>query len=156
MSSAYSTILCPTDLSPIGDRAVAVAYRLARPDSVVHLLHVGESVGKDPSAAELRSRPFAERAETPEWTEKVARGHMLRLVPADAVARGVRTEVHVVHDPRVASQIVGEASRLGAEVIVMGSHGHTGFGRVLMGSVALDVLKSEGAPPTLIVHDRNR
>jgi nucleotide-binding universal stress UspA family protein len=156
VSAPYSTILCPTDLSPISDRAVAVAYSLAGPDAVVHLLHVGEAVMPTPSAVKSRSRPFSERVETPERVQERARGHMDRLVPADSLTRGVRTEVHVVRDSSVATQIISEASRLGAEVIVMASHGSTGFGRVLLGSVALDVLKMEGGPPTVIVHERKR
>lgn len=155
MSPPYSTIVSPTDLSPIGDRAVAVAYLLAGPKSVIHLLYVRETVATAYSAAESGARPFAERAQTPEIIESLARSHLLRLVPTDSLARGVRTEVHVVHDSRVALQIVQEATRLGAEAIVMGSHGRTGVGRVLLGSVAFDVLKTKGIPRTVIVHDCN-
>ena len=40
--------------------------------------------------------------------------------------------------------------KLGAEVIVMGTHGRTGIGRALMGSVATDVLKTARVPVVLV------
>ena len=128
---------------------------MAGPHSVVHLFHVSDSPALAMLVAAPNPPPFAARVETPEAEEKRVGGHLRRLVPAESLARGVRTEVRVVHDPNVTSQIVAEASRLGADVIVMGSHGRTGFGRVLLGSVATDVLR-QGTVPVILVHDRRR
>ena len=75
------------------------------------------------------------------------------LIPDDSTSKGVRTEILVFHDPNVAARVVAEAGRLGVDAIVMGSHGQTGFGRILMGSVAMDVVR-QATVPVILVHDR--
>ena len=47
--------------------------------------------------------------------------------------------------------IVSSAVRLGAGIVVMGSHGRTGIGLVLMGSVA-EAVSRHAEQPVLIVH----
>ena len=49
--------------------------------------------------------------------------------------------------------IESEADRLGADVVVLGTHGRTGLGRILMGSVATDVVKKKGLPVILVHQD---
>ena len=153
MKPPYRTILCPTDLSPLGDRAVAVAYALAGPPSVVLLLHVNEPAVVISPIDGTYVQSYGFGVATQEAVEKKVNTHLHRLVPPDAATQGVRTEVHVLHDSSVAAQVVSEAKRLGADVIVMGTHGRTGVGRMLMGSVATDVLRKETSP-VILVHDR--
>lgn len=50
----------------------------------------------------------------------------------------------------VADAIVGYANQEGYDHIVMGSTGHTAFGRLLTGSVVDDVLKSTHPPVTVV------
>ena len=40
-----------------------------------------------------------------------------------------------------------------AEAVVLGTHGRTGLGRILMGSVATDVVKKKGLPVILVHQD---
>jgi nucleotide-binding universal stress UspA family protein len=56
-----------------------------------------------------------------------------------------------------ASEIIATAEAVGAGLIVMGSRGQTGLARVLLGSVARNVLHGSGAS-VLVVHgpDRDR
>jgi nucleotide-binding universal stress UspA family protein len=153
MAPPYRTVLCPTDLSPVGDRAVAVAFALAAPGGAVHLLHVNEpAVVVSPIDGSYLAT-YGYRPEAQEAVEKKVHAHLRRLVPDEALAHGTRTEIRVLHDPSVADQIAAEARRLQADVIVMGTHGRTGFGRILMGSVATDLLKKD-TPPVVLVHDR--
>ena len=42
MQVPFRSILCPTDLSETGNRAVPLAIHLAADGGEVHLLHVGE------------------------------------------------------------------------------------------------------------------
>lgn len=51
----------------------------------------------------------------------------------------------------VATEISRHAGELGAELIVMGSHGHGAFRNLVLGSVTTKVLASETAMPVLIV-----
>ena len=142
----FRTILCPTDLSPAADRALAVSYALASPDSVVHLLFVNE-----PTVVQA----YGYRPESPAAVEKRVRGHLSRLVPDTDPVASVRTEVHVTNDPSVAARIVAEAARLKADVIVMGTHGQTGFGRAFLGAVALNIVRT-ATVPVIFVRDRGR
>ncbi|HUF82590.1 MAG TPA: universal stress protein [Burkholderiales bacterium] len=79
------------------------------------------------------------------------------LASAEAVARkgGVRadTVLHEGHLGPVAERIVREAAKWRADVIVMGTHGRRGFGRLVMGSDAESVLR-ESRMPVLLVKAR--
>ena len=153
MHVPFRTVLCPTDLSPTGDLAVPVAYRLAGSKATVHLLHVCEPPylgnplynqfvqGYVPTAEEIRSG------------EDKARDALHHLPPRDALEHGVRTQVHLEHDVNVADAIEKAARRLEADVVVLGTHGRTGLSRLVMGSVATEVVKKEQLPVILVHQD---
>ena len=46
--------------------------------------------------------------------------------------------------------IAQAAERLGADAIVVGTHGTTGLGKALLGSVALEVLRLAHRPVTVV------
>jgi nucleotide-binding universal stress UspA family protein len=50
----------------------------------------------------------------------------------------------------VAGVIIAEAQRWSADLIVIGTHGRTGFNRLLFGSVAEGVLRTSPVPILLI------
>jgi nucleotide-binding universal stress UspA family protein len=64
------------------------------------------------------------------------------VVPADAA---VPSEHRLLVGPP-AETIVEVAEREGAELIVMGTHGRTGLARLLMGSVAEEVVRKAKCP----------
>lgn len=149
MKLPYHTILCPTDLTAAGDDAVDLAYALAHPTGVVHLLHVAEPAYV---TSPLDATPVMLAGASPEAMERVethATQHMNRLVPEDALVRGVRTETHVVQDVDPAAVIEREAKRLGAEVLVVGTHGRRAVSNLLMGSVATALLRHATLPVIL-------
>jgi nucleotide-binding universal stress UspA family protein len=144
-----SSILCPTDLSPLGNAAAAVAYALARRGSTVHLFHVVEpSVLSSPFDGTVVVMPASleDRIEV----ERRANSRLDALAPADAARDGIRTAAVVSHEIDVAEQVLAEAKRVGADVIVMGTHGRTGIGRLLMGSVAATVMRRCDVPVVLV------
>ena len=51
---------------------------------------------------------------------------------------------------RIASILVAEATRWPADLIVIGTHGRSGFSRVLFGSVAEGVVRTAHTPVLLI------
>lgn len=147
------SILCPTDLSETGNLAIPVAYQLAAPGGRVHLMHVCEP----PFLGNPLYGPFVQgyaptSEETAEGESRVLR-KLHNLKPEETPAKEVHTEFHLVHGVNVAKTIETEAARLHADVVVLGTHGRTGFGRVLMGSVATDVVKKKGLAVILVHQD---
>jgi len=143
-------ILCPTDASSTGNLAVPVAYRLCAEGGTVHLLHICEP----PYLGNPLYGPYTVGyMPTPEDTregEKRILQQMHGLEPKWALQQGIRTEFHMVHGVEVARVIEEESRKLGVEAVVMGTHGRTGLSRVLMGSVATDVLRRHGIPVILV------
>ena len=149
----FQNVLCPTDLADSGELAVKVAYQLTGEGGRVHLLHVCEP----PYLGNPLYGPFVQGyVPTPEDTEegehKVMR-KLHRLVPEDALTNAIRTEFHLIHGVDVAQVVEEEAHRFDVDVVVMGTHGRTGLGRILMGSVATDVVKKRGLPVILVHED---
>lgn len=59
---------------------------------------------------------------------------------------GVLIETSVVEDHQTATAIVNAAESLGADLIVMGSHGRSGVAKLVLGSVASKVLAQSPVP----------
>ena len=80
-------------------------------------------------------------------------GHQL-LAQAAATAKknGVEadTVLYELHLGRVADRIVDEAEKWHADVIVMGTHGRRGIGRMVMGSDAETVVRATPVPVLLV------
>src|SRR5262245_27749639 len=141
MKAPFRTILCPTDLSPIGNLAVPVAYLLAAPGGTVHLVHVDEP---PKTGNPLYPSEKPKGAPTPAEIEagrKNLRARLQALAPADAASRGIKTEIDLVEGEDVPLAIEGDAKRRKADVVVLGSHGRWGIARVVHGdSVATRLL----------------
>jgi nucleotide-binding universal stress UspA family protein len=152
MRVPFKTLLCPTDLSDVGNGAVPVAYRLAAPGGTVHLLHVAEPPYLGNPLYNQFVQGYMPTPDEVEAGEEKAKQRLKRLAPEGAVAAGVRTVHHVLHGVNVASVLEEQARTLGADAIVMGTHGRTGLGRILMGSVATDVVKANRVP-VILVHE---
>jgi nucleotide-binding universal stress UspA family protein len=137
-------ILHPTDFSARSWPALGVARALARANRAgLALMHVApaEVITGDTFYAPADLGP--ERAELEKLQEQSARAGLQGSVKS-RLCQG---------DP--VTEILLAAEELGCDLIVMGSHGRTGLGRLLMGSVAESVTRR--APcPTLIVKDAPR
>jgi nucleotide-binding universal stress UspA family protein len=131
----YDDILLPTDGSAAAEAAVDHATTLARAfDATVHVLSVVEpipAVEMDAAMVHERLRESADRA-----VEQATRRLDEAGVPSDSSVR----------DGSAHSSILAEAADLGADMIVMGTHGRTGVGRVLLGSVTERVVRRADAP----------
>lgn len=83
----------------------------------------------------------------------VAEGRkILAGAAATAKKHGVKTDtvLYEVLIGRVADRIVREAAKWHADVIVMGTHGRRGIGRLVMGSDAENVLRQAPVPILLV------
>ena len=133
----FKKILVPLDFSASSELSVRVAEDLARANAgALILLHVHEPImGGD---GELLA-PFP-LDEAPEFDLR------LEAVKADLVREG---RVPVEARCRVgsaASEIMSLAREEGADLIVMGTHGRTGFKHLILGSVAERVVRKAPCP----------
>jgi nucleotide-binding universal stress UspA family protein len=152
MARRYRTILCPTDLSPVGNAAVPLAYALAGPGATVHLLYAVDPPYLSAIAYGQFTPGYVPTPEEIRAEVEGARSRLALLPPPEAASEGIRTEIHVVEGIGAAHEIEQAARRLDAEIVVMATHGRTGIGRVLLGSVAMDMMRRRGIP-LLLLHD---
>jgi universal stress protein A len=124
-------ILVPIDFSRHADRALERAVELAKLEhGEIHLLHAYEL----PMAVGMLDVPLALPREVVERIRDGAR-KALEERASRASAEGVKVQSHLMCDAAVGA-ILAAADKVGADLIVMGTHGRTGMKHVLLGSVA--------------------
>jgi len=140
--SQITRILVPTDFSDTSDAALSYARTLA--DSLgasLHLVHVFDDPYGDALVAEMNASVYESMRAT-EMTQ--ARRRLLRrLPPADRKQFQASTAI-VTGAP--AEAIVDYAADRGMDLIVMGTHGRSGFAHLLLGSVAEQVVRTAKCP----------
>lgn len=136
-------ILVPDDFSAPADRAFAVAHEIAREAGVgLDVLHVIEEVTVSSPYGALVAPP-AEYASMTARAKEALRGRKKRA-SAEAPTRVFVT----LGDP--VDEVLAHARQAGIGLIVMGSHGLTGFDRVLLGSVAEGVVRRAHCPVLVV------
>lgn len=144
----YQRILVPVDGSPTSLRGLDEAIRLARvTGGRLRLLHVVDELtfatGFETGTAFLGDvLPLMREAGNAILQQACARAEAAG-VPADPVLCD-RFAV------RVCDAVVEEARQAGAELIVLGTHGRRGVGRLLLGSDAEQVLRLAEVPVLLV------
>src|SRR5688572_8308561 len=123
-----------TDFSPTANLALAQAYRLLSNGGTVVLCHV-----PDPGPVDLDQQVRAD-----------LQGLLAALVPPHTIAAGIRTQTLVHASRNTAEGILQVLRRSGADVVVMASHGRTGMGRALVGSVAETVIRKSPRPVLVV------
>jgi len=129
-------IVCPTDFSDGSFRALAQASDLAvQFGAEVYLLHV---LGAIP--------PTSEPAipEIPTWRHEDVEKE-LRKVAVPLTSKGIRVQC-VVADGDAAQEIVRTAEDVGADLIVIATHGNTGWRHLAFGSVTEKVVRLASCP----------
>jgi nucleotide-binding universal stress UspA family protein len=135
-------ILCPVDFSEVSahalEQATVVAGWYHAKITVLYvytpaLPTVSESFGVSMPADKVEPAKIQRLQET-------ARAF---AGPAIEAKREVDVVVDIGHP---AQQILARASALGADMIVMGTHGASGFERLMLGSVAEKVVRRAGCP----------
>lgn len=147
-SDAPLRLLVPLDGSPMGEKVLPVATKLATALTAhVFIVRIVPSSSASSTAETIRfgsphhdlRRNVLERA-AQSYVDEIAR---------DLRSHGlsVSTAVRIGHP---ADGIMAAAKACDASLIVMATHGRTGVARALVGSVALDVLQ-RGSRPVLVV-----
>jgi nucleotide-binding universal stress UspA family protein len=128
-----SCILAAVDYSDTASLVVQEAVELARQKRAaqLHFLHVNHA---PPADAGQQAR----HAELLEWLGARLQGH-------PGVARELRVVGHELSGD-AAKLIVETAADVGADVVVVGTHGRKGMQRLLLGSVAAAVVQNCGCP----------
>ena len=125
--------------APAFREAVWLARGMRRPLVIVHVMSPVPLVTR-----EMWYVPRRVQEDLHKWIERAMRRGLDRLLRR-ARAAGLRAS-GVLRDGVVAEQIVRLARARHAELIVMGTHGRTGLGRMLLGSVAARVLTQAPCP----------
>jgi nucleotide-binding universal stress UspA family protein len=139
--SAFKHILCPVDLSSISRRAFEYAVALARTfDGRVKVLEV-----VDTALPPMPPGPWPRFELTAEL--RLAYSEELKKFAVFAREQAAEAEVEIaVADGAVVPRILEAAGSMPADVIVMGTHGRSGFDRFVVGSVAEKVLRKAPCP----------
>jgi nucleotide-binding universal stress UspA family protein len=135
------TVLVPLDRSSVAEQALPPAIAIARrAQAQLHVLHV-----------RTLTPPLAFQY-VDWWAEEVLREESEYLA---SIARRVReasgvTPVVETREGRVAEVIRRHAVNVGADLIVMTTHGRTGLSRLWLGSVADAVARQDSLPVLMI------
>jgi len=138
----FRNILCPIDLSEASSRPLAYAIALARwYQARLTVLHVVPTF--DP--IQVRTGAIGDHISlvTPMTRDEVL-GELRRTV--DAAGTGALDVALATDAGGAAGTIVDHAVRTAADLVVMGTHGRSGFERLLLGSVTEKVLRKSPCP----------
>ncbi|HEU4892540.1 MAG TPA: universal stress protein [Vicinamibacterales bacterium] len=141
-------ILCPVDFSDFSrhafDRAVAIARSYGADLTVLHVL---------PVASPVPALPYGPEGPGPFGFEAVGRDRALAELPRFLAAdQSIGVPLHYVaaESPSVQKEILLQTERLAADLVVMGTHGRSGFDRFFLGSVAEKTLRTSPVPVLVV------
>ena len=142
----YRHILVPVDGSATSVRALREAIGLARQQATeLELVYVMEDV------LFLENEAYINYEEVQRSARK---GGERTLAQAQALVRQAHMTAEErlleARGERIANVIIEEARRWPADLIVIGTHGRSGFSRILFGSVAEGVVRMAHVPVLLV------
>ena len=161
MLPTLKTILYATDLGQHAPRVLRYALSLARSyGGGIVIVHAVEPLG--PAARQMvelyTGREDVGRSETIRWPEleRSLQGRLRSLCEgegcADVPGGGLVTAMRILPG-KPDEVILSEAARIAPDVIVMGSHGHSTVGEILLGSTAHRVSQRATVPVLLVRTD---
>ncbi len=140
-------IVVGLDFSGVARHALHWAIEQAvRTGSELHTVHV---IDRRLHKGDLSASPAALKTELAQ-VHAEAGAELARQLDDDQRARLLVHE-HV-RIGRAADEIVALATELAASLIVVGSHGHTGLERALLGSTAERTVRHAGCPVVVVKH----
>ena len=119
------------------DKALEIAEKFA---SKLLVLTVLQSKLSDSAGVSL------ERMQEIQDEEKDTATIMLKKLESQANAKNVSFHMEIIHNPSSSDGIVTLADNNNVDLIVIGSHGRTGFRKIVLGSVANGVLEHAKCP----------
>ncbi|MGP0063664.1 MAG: universal stress protein [Isosphaeraceae bacterium] len=149
---SFRTILFAADFSDASVEAFRMACSLAAEGRTrLHVLHVVEAnlVPEETAFLGQVNVPYYDASSDGDRHEQLKQ--KLRAAYAPNAPIDV---AYYVRDGHAAAEILGLAGELGADLIVVGTHGRTGLSWLLTGSVATSVMR-RAACPVLALHASN-
>ena len=141
----YKKILVPLDREAGAEVALPVAADLAKSDgTVIRLVYVAPT----PSAIVAEGRVIAYADQESDRLQHLG---MVYLREAAHQLAGLPVE-YAVRFGEPAEEILEEAREFGADLVVMATHGRSGVARLMLGSVAVAVLRRSEVPVVLVRH----
>ena len=151
----FGTILVATDGSDDSDAAVEAALDLAHDTNgkllVLSVVPESGEAAEDGDGAAADAEPPARD----EDEEVIEANDLTNDVVDHAVEWGIEA-TPLVWEGEPADAILAAAESEGADVIVIGSSGKSGVGRMLMGSVSDDVIRRAPVPVMVVRAPRER
>jgi len=137
----YKKIFVAIDDSPTSQKALAEAIQLARSSqAALCIAHAA-----DESLLAQHGMGFGSYIDVDRTKQAIREGSESLLADArqQAIAAGVEAETSLLEatDKRVAELIAAGAEAYGADLIVVGTHGRRGVARLLVGSVAENLVR---------------
>jgi universal stress protein A len=138
----WQKIVCAVDFSEPSRRALAEAVRLADTFSAaLTLVHVYEPPPPTSNDAFLAGPSMFDRS-LPGLDAKL-RAWAGEIAPRREIAYAIRMGMP-------SEEILHEARELGADLIVLGTHGRSGLGHLLLGSIAERVIRAAPVPVLVV------
>jgi nucleotide-binding universal stress UspA family protein len=147
MDLPFKTVLVSTDLSPFGNAALPVAFRLARDHGARLLVATVLEFPPAPNPMYAHYYPMPTN-EQKAAARAAARAALGALVPA-ALAAGVTWEPAVLEGD-AAQELCRYAKEQAVSLVVISTHGRTGLKKLVLGSVAERVLRGTTGPLLLV------
>jgi len=142
----FKRILVPTDGSELSGRAVTTAINLAKTvGAEIYTLCVKEPFPYG-AVAEMQPTPPQEFFDA---QERTATKHV-RAVAEACEAAGIVCHAQTVEGLQPWEAIVAHAAAQHCDLLVMGSHGRSGFASLFLGSETHDVLKHTTVPVLVV------
>ncbi|WP_255465327.1 universal stress protein [Nitrosopumilus sp. b3] len=139
-----NNILVPYDFTNFGDLAFEKAMEIAKKfDSKLTLISV---IGSD---IDTSGMSLSRAEEAHDESENKAKEDLNKLKNSNIV-ENVPISVEIVHNSSSSDGILLFAEKHNTDLIVMGSHGRSGFKKVVLGSVASNVVAKAQCPVMIV------
>lgn len=145
--TTYKHLLVPVDESPMSyaaaEQALSLAKDLKCPVTIMSVIAVDPFVGVDFYKVAPAITDYFMQA------EQNAQNRLAELQQSFS-REGISVDTKIIRGVAASEGIVQIANEIGADLIIMGSHGRTGVKKMMLGSVAQNVL-TQSPVPVLIV-----
>ena len=145
--TTYKHLLVPVDESPMSYAAAEQALSLAKdlncPVTIMSVIAVDPFVGVDFYKVAPAITDYFMQA------EQNAQNRLAEIQQSFS-REGISVDTKIIRGVAASEGIVHIANEIGADLIIMGSHGRTGVKKMMLGSVAQNVL-TQSPVPVLIV-----
>jgi nucleotide-binding universal stress UspA family protein len=146
----YNKLLIPLDGSELAELALQHIPRIAAPHAHIHLLSV---FSVEEPRIDLATIAITVGTEVPRSLVKPSEEVRVRKEYLERVAKNLEQKGYVVTIDVPSGQVVdtiAKVSQEGFEIVVMATHGRTGFTKFVLGSVAEGVLHKAHCPVFII------